>query len=156
MSMLSTGVAVSASNTWILPAAPVAGGVSKNSRSGASVQVMLPLAGNTDVTCSSGMATTTGGTSLAFTPFVWTEETGMVDVHTLLDEDSRDWRLGALQMGRANESGQLLLHGALDNRYAVVVLTPTNNPEPGGLLMVAGAFAVLGLRRVRVRASSAS
>jgi uncharacterized membrane protein len=93
-----------------------------------------------------------GGTSLAFTPFVWTEETGMVDVHTLLDEDSREWRLGAFQSGRVNESGQLLLHGALDNQFAVVVLTPVNNPEPGGLLTMAAACAVLGLRRVRVRA----
>jgi uncharacterized membrane protein len=90
-----------------------------------------------------------GGTSLAFTPFVWTEETGIVDVHTLLDEDSKKWRLGALQMGRVNESGQILLHGALGDQFAVVVLTPVHNPEPGATVMLAGAFAVLGLRRVR-------
>jgi probable HAF family extracellular repeat protein len=90
-----------------------------------------------------------GGTSLAFTPFVWTEETGMVDVHTLLDDDSREWRLGAFQMGRVNEKGQILLHGSLDDQFAVVVLTPVNNPEPGGIFAVAGLCAVLGLRRVR-------
>ena len=90
-----------------------------------------------------------GGTSLAFTPFLWTEETGMVDVHTLLEGDAREWRLGALQMGRVNEHGQLLLHGALDDRFAVVVLTPVNNPEPGGFLAMAGACGVLGLRRAR-------
>jgi probable HAF family extracellular repeat protein len=96
-----------------------------------------------------------GGTSLAFTPFVWTEETGMVDVHTLLDEASRDWRLGAFQMGRINESGQILLHGALGDRFAVVVLTP-HNPEPGAVSLIAGACAVLALRRVRARASNAA
>jgi uncharacterized membrane protein len=87
-----------------------------------------------------------GGNSLAFTPFVWTEETGMVDVHTLLDENSRDWRLGAFQMGRVNESGQLLLHGSRDGQFAVVVLSP-HNPEPGGLLLTAGGCAALALRR---------
>lgn len=95
-----------------------------------------------------------GGTSLAFTPFVWTEQTGMVDVHTLLDEESSAWRLSAFQSGRVNESGQLLLHGSLDNQFAVVVLTPVNNPEPGGLLTMAAACAVLALRRVR-RAANA-
>jgi probable HAF family extracellular repeat protein len=94
-----------------------------------------------------------GGTSLAFTPFVWTEETGMVDVHTLLDDDSKQWRLGAFQSGRINESGQLLMQGAIGDRYAVVVLTPVHNavqnPEPGGMLMMAGVAAVLGLRRAR-------
>jgi probable HAF family extracellular repeat protein len=93
-----------------------------------------------------------GGTSLAFTPFVWTEETGMVDVHTLLEANSKQWRLGAFQMGRVNESGQLLLQGALDGQFAVVVLTPVHNPEPGSMLLMAGAFALVGLRRVRVRA----
>jgi hypothetical protein len=90
-----------------------------------------------------------GGTSLAFKPFVWTEETGMVDVHTLLDEDSREWQLGAFQMGRVNESGQLLLHGALNGEFAVVVLTPVNNPEPSAILLMAGGCAVLMMRRVR-------
>jgi probable HAF family extracellular repeat protein len=93
-----------------------------------------------------------GGTSLAFTPFVWTEETGMVDVHTLLDADFRQWRLGAFQMGRVNESGQLLLQGAQGDQYAVVVLTPVHNPEPGSMLLMAGASAVFALRRVRARA----
>jgi hypothetical protein len=95
-----------------------------------------------------------GGTSLAYTPFVWTERTGMVDVHALLDDDSQGWRLGALQTGRINKSGQLLLHGALDNQFAVVVLTPVrtaNVPEPGAMLVMAGACALLGLRRVCVR-----
>ena len=96
-----------------------------------------------------------GGTSLAFTPFVWTEQAGMVDVHTLLDDDSQQWRLGALQMGRVNESGQLLLHGALGNQFAVVVLTPVHTPEPGAMVALAGALSVLGLRRVRARAPSA-
>jgi hypothetical protein len=91
-----------------------------------------------------------GGPSLAFTPFVWTEETGMVDVHTLLDAGSKDWRLGAFQLGRANESGQLLLQGALDGEYAIVVLTPVHNPEPGAPALTAGVLAALGLRR-RVR-----
>ena len=90
-----------------------------------------------------------GGTSLAFTPFVWTEETGMVDVHTLLEGDSGEWQLGAFQMGRVNERGQLLLHGALDGQFAVVVLSPVINPEPGGILTLAAACALLGLRRVR-------
>ena len=56
MSKLSTGVVgLAASNTCILPPAPVIGGVSKNRRSGASVQTpVAALAGNTDVTCSSG------------------------------------------------------------------------------------------------------
>jgi len=88
-----------------------------------------------------------GGTSLAYTPFVWTEETGMVDVHTLLDANSKAWKLGAFQMGRVNESGQLLLQGALEGQYAVVVLTPVHNPEPGSMLLTLGAFALLGLRR---------
>jgi uncharacterized membrane protein len=93
-----------------------------------------------------------GGTSLAFTPFVWTEETGMVDVHTLLDEGSQEWRLGAFQMGRVNEFGQLLLHGAIDGEFAVVVLTP--NPEPGSMAVMAGGLSVLALRRVRRRTPS--
>jgi hypothetical protein len=88
-----------------------------------------------------------GGTSLAFTPFVWTED------HTLLDEDSKDWRLGALQSGRVNESGQLLVYGALGDQFAVVVLTPVHNPEPGAMALIAGAGAVLLLRRVRGRVS---
>ena len=96
-----------------------------------------------------------GGMALAFKPFVWTEETGMVDVHTLLDEDSQQWRLGAFQAGRINESHQLLLYGALDDQYALVVLTPVHSPEPGAMAVMAGAFAVLGLRRVRARAPSA-
>ena len=96
-----------------------------------------------------------GGMALAFKPFVWTEETGMVDVHTLLDEDSQQWQLGAFQTGRINESGQLLLYGALDNQYALVVLTP-HNPEPEAVSLIAGAFAVLALRRVRVHAPNAS
>ena len=96
-----------------------------------------------------------GGTSLAFTPFVWTDETGMVDVHTLLDDASKQWRLGAFQMGRVNESGQLLLHGAIDDQFAVVVLTPVHNPEPGAIALIGGTLAVLGLRRVRARASNA-
>ncbi|HZN69068.1 MAG TPA: PEP-CTERM sorting domain-containing protein [Tepidisphaeraceae bacterium] len=90
-----------------------------------------------------------GGTSLAFKPFVWTEETGIVDVHTLLDEDFQQWQLGAFQMGRVNESGQLLLHGALNGEFAVVVLTPVNNPEPSAILLMAGAGAALVMRRVR-------
>jgi uncharacterized membrane protein len=96
-----------------------------------------------------------GGTSIAFTPFVWTEETGMIDVHSLLDENSRDWRLGAFQMGRVNESGQLLLHGERNGQFAVVVLSP-HNPEPGGLMLIAGAGAVLGLRRARRRSPHAA
>jgi probable HAF family extracellular repeat protein len=99
-----------------------------------------------------------GGMSLAFKPFVWTEETGMVDVNTLLDDDSKQWRLWTFQSGRVNESGQLLMHGVIDDRYALVVLTPVHNavpnPEPGGMLVIVGA-AALGLRRVRVRASNA-
>ena len=93
-----------------------------------------------------------GGNSLAFTPFVWTEETGMVDVHTLLAEDWKEWRLGAFQSGRVNESGQLLLHGSLDNQFALVVLTPVHNPEPGAMAVMAGGLALLGLRRARVDA----
>ena len=96
-----------------------------------------------------------GGNSLAFTPFVWTEETGMVDVHTLLDDASKQWRLGAFQSGRVNEAGQLLLHGGVYNDFAVVVLTPVHNPEPGAMALMAGAFAVLGLRRPRTRAPHA-
>jgi probable HAF family extracellular repeat protein len=94
-----------------------------------------------------------GGTSLAFRPWLWTEETGMVDVHSLLDDESKDWQLGALQIARVNESGQILLQGMRDNQFAVVVLTP-HNPEPGGLMLIAGAGAVLGLRRVRARRRS--
>jgi hypothetical protein len=73
----------------------------------------------------------------------------MVDVHTLLDDASKPWRLGAFQMGRVNESGQLLLQGESDGQYAVVVLTPVHNPEPGATAVMAGAVAALGLRRRR-------
>src|SRR3954462_4559709 len=67
MSMLSTGgVGVLASNTLIVPAAPVVGAVSNTSRSGASVQTdVAPLAGNSETTCSSG---TTFGASAAAPP----------------------------------------------------------------------------------------
>ena len=96
-----------------------------------------------------------GGTLLQFTPFVWTEETGMVDVHTLLDAESKQWRLGAFQSGRVNESGQILLQGAVYNQFAVVVLSPVHQPEPGAMAMIAGAFGVLALRRVRGRTPNA-
>ena len=62
---MSTGaLGLLASYTRIVPLGPVmAGGVSKNIRSGASVQTpVAPVAGNVEVTCSSGVPTT--GTSV--------------------------------------------------------------------------------------------
>src|SRR3954470_13125700 len=72
MSMLSTGVVgLPASNTLIVPAAPIVGAVSNTSRSGASVQTdVAPLAGNTETTCSSG---TTFGASAASPPAATSE-----------------------------------------------------------------------------------
>src|SRR5262245_60435131 len=66
-SKLSAGLVESSlPQTLIVPAAPRNGGVSKMIRSGASVQTdVAPLAGNTDVTCSSG---TTLMTSSATSP----------------------------------------------------------------------------------------
>ena len=93
-----------------------------------------------------------GGTSLAFVPFVWTEEHGMLDLHTLLDEASAEWQLAGFQMGGINDRGQILLSGMLDGQYARVLLTPIN-PEPATLLTcVSGALLLLrrqGVRRAR-------
>jgi probable HAF family extracellular repeat protein len=88
-----------------------------------------------------------GGTSLAFVPFLWTEEHGMLDLHTLLDEESAGWRLGGLQMGGINDRGQIMVSGMLDGNYASVLLTPIN-PEPATLLTcVSGALLLLQRRR---------
>src|SRR3954452_13345081 len=66
MSKLSTGVAgLAASKTRTQPPAPVIGGRSKNNRSGASVQTpVASLAGNIDVTCSSGTTATASTASV--------------------------------------------------------------------------------------------
>ena len=89
-----------------------------------------------------------GGTSLAFVPFLWTQEHGMLDVHTLLDEESSAWRLGGFQMGGINDRGEILLSGMLNGQYARVLLTPIN-PEPG-MLMTCVSAGMLLLRRRRI------
>ena len=91
-----------------------------------------------------------GGRAIQFTPFVWTEESGMVDLHTMLDLAYAGWRLGGFQMGRINDQGQILLHGEYYGEFSVVMLTP-QNPEPGALLALAAAATVLGLRSRKPR-----
>src|SRR5437763_8414130 len=67
---MSTGAfGLLASYTRIVPAVPMAGGVSKTIRRGASVQTTVaPLAGNVDVTCSSGVPTTGASTDPSTSP----------------------------------------------------------------------------------------
>ena len=87
-----------------------------------------------------------GGTSLAFVPFLWTEEHGMLDLHDLLDEQSDAWRLSGFQMGGINDRGQILLSGSLDGQFARILLTPIN-PEPATLLTCVSAGLLLLQRR---------
>lgn len=88
-----------------------------------------------------------GGTSLAFVPFLWTEEHGMLDLHTLLDEGSEGWQLSGFQMGGINDRGEILLSGMLDAQFARVLLSPIN-PEPATLLTcISGALLLLQRRR---------
>jgi uncharacterized membrane protein len=86
-----------------------------------------------------------GGTSIEFTAVIWTPDGAIIDLQQLLDERSQGWRLGAMQAGAINDSGQILLEAERDGQYAIVTLTP-HNPEPGTLLIAATAGVLFSHR----------
>jgi probable HAF family extracellular repeat protein len=84
--------------------------------------------------------------------FLWTKESGMVALNSLLASDDpfaiRGMTVGALSI---NNSGQIAAIGRLDNQEYVLRLTPTAAiPEPSSVLLTAiGLAATVARRRTR-------
>jgi probable HAF family extracellular repeat protein len=80
--------------------------------------------------------------------FVYTPQTGVVDLNTLIDPSS-GWVLN--DANSINNVGQILGYGTIGGQWHAFLLTPVPEPSAAILLLVACAVAMFGYRRRNAR-----
>ena len=99
-----------------------------------------------------GVAVGIGGVSMGLSApkraLLWTEDTGFVDLTTLLPEDSGWTLISALAI---NEAGQITGVGSFDGSPIGFRLDPIPEPSTWGLLVLGGLFGWFQWRRIRSR-----
>jgi probable HAF family extracellular repeat protein len=96
---------------------------------------------------SNGTAINNGGQvvgSSDYIAFVYTPESGMVDLNSLIDP-RLGWALGVAWDN--NDAGQIVGWGFIDKEQHAFLMTPV--PEPGALCLLGLGFVSLGRRRTR-------